>query len=104
MSDPCLLGLLNDLIDAGAQLGIGAAQSFFRWQSAIAALPRAASFLIWLEEASLRQFVSMAMQARQVQIIVARDLRHRLAGGEAAVDFRALEMLTCAAWSSHTRD
>ena len=38
----------------------------------------------------------MAMQARRVQIMVARDLRHRLAGGEAAVDLRALEMLACA--------
>ena len=33
--------------------------------------------------------------------MVARDLRHRLAGGKPAVDFRALEMLTSAAWSSH---
>ena len=27
--------------------------------------------------------------------MVARDLRHRLATGETAVDFRALEMLAC---------
>jgi hypothetical protein len=27
--------------------------------------------------------------------MVARNLRHRLAGGEAAVDLRALEMLAC---------
>jgi hypothetical protein len=44
------------------------------------------------------------MQARQIQIVVARDLRHRLTGGEAAVDLRMLEMLTCAARSRHTRD
>ncbi|MGA9499711.1 MAG: hypothetical protein WBV52_05715, partial [Pseudolabrys sp.] len=43
----------------------------------------------------------MAMQARRVHIMVARDLRHRLAGGEAAVDFRALEMLACATISTH---
>jgi len=33
------------------------------------------------------------MQARQIQIVVARDMRHRLATGEAAVDFCTLEML-----------
>ena len=32
----------------------------------------------------------MAMQARRVQFVVARDLRQRLAGGEAAVNIRAL--------------
>jgi hypothetical protein len=30
------------------------------------------------------------MQARRVEIIVARDMRRRLAGGEAAVDFGSL--------------
>ena len=45
----------------------------------------------------------MAMQARRVQIVVARDLRHRLASGEATVDFRALEMLARGANSAHTR-
>jgi hypothetical protein len=43
----------------------------------------------------------MAMQARRVQIMIARDLCHRLAGGEAAVDLRALEMLACATISTH---
>jgi len=37
------------------------------------------------------------MQTRHVQLIVARNLRRRLAGGEAAVDFVALEMLARAA-------
>ena len=35
----------------------------------------------------------MAMQARQKQIVAAREVGHRLATREAAVDFRALEML-----------
>jgi hypothetical protein len=35
----------------------------------------------------------MSMQARQVDLIVARDLRHRLAAGQAAVDFGALNAL-----------
>jgi hypothetical protein len=43
----------------------------------------------------------MAMQARRVQIVVARDLRHRLATGKATVDFRALEVLACATISTH---
>ena len=33
--------------------------------------------------------------------MVARDLRHRLAGGEAAVDLRALQMLTTRTLSTH---
>ncbi|MGB6588580.1 MAG: hypothetical protein WBE93_21775, partial [Pseudolabrys sp.] len=44
----------------------------------------------------------VAMQARHVQIIVARDLGDRLATREAAVDFRALEMLARGANSAHT--
>ena len=43
----------------------------------------------------------MPMQARQSQVIVARDLRHRLAGGKAAVDLRTLEMLTSRTLSTH---
>jgi hypothetical protein len=43
----------------------------------------------------------MPVQARQVQIIVMRNLRRRLAGSEAAVDLRALEMLACATISTH---
>ena len=42
----------------------------------------------------------MPMQTRGVQLIVARDLRRRLPGGEAAVDFRPLEMLACATGSA----
>jgi len=34
--------------------------------------------------------------------MVARDLRHRLAGGEPAIDLRALKMLACVA-CSHAR-
>ena len=37
----------------------------------------------------------MPMDARNRQVIVARDSRRRLAGGKAAVDFGALEMLAC---------
>ncbi|MGB2595046.1 MAG: hypothetical protein WBC87_09020 [Pseudolabrys sp.] len=33
--------------------------------------------------------------------MVARDLRHRLAGGEAAVDLRTLQMLTTRTLSTH---
>ena len=68
----------------------------------LAALPRAAVFLDLIGRAELEAVGPVPMQARQVQIIVARDLRHRLAGGKPTVDLRTLEMLTCAAWSSHT--
>jgi hypothetical protein len=45
----------------------------------------------------------MPMQTRQVQIIVARDLRRRFPGGEAAVDLGPLEMLARATRSRHAR-
>jgi hypothetical protein len=35
----------------------------------------------------------MPMQTRRVQIIVTRNLRRRLASGEAPIDFGPLEML-----------
>ncbi|MGC1573171.1 MAG: hypothetical protein WA750_13810, partial [Pseudolabrys sp.] len=44
----------------------------------------------------------VSMQARQVQIIVARDLRHRLATRDTAVDFGAFKMLARGANSAHT--
>jgi hypothetical protein len=43
----------------------------------------------------------MPMQTRRVQVMVTRNLRRRLAGGEASVDFRTLEMLACNARSTH---
>ena len=53
-----LLGLRDDLIDPGPQFEIGVAQCLLSMaDSATAALPRATSFMIWLEEASLRQLV-----------------------------------------------
>ena len=67
----------------------------------MAALPRAASFLISIGRTELEAIGLVPMQARQIQIMVARDLRHRLAGGEAAVDLRALQMLTTRTLSTH---
>ena len=43
----------------------------------------------------------MPMQARWIELVVARDLRRRFAGGEAAVDFGALEVLASLATSAH---
>ncbi len=37
----------------------------------------------------------MPVQARGIEAIVVRDLRRRFTRGEAAVDFRPLEMLAC---------
>ena len=56
----------------------------------MAALPRAAVFHDLIGRSELEAIGLVPMQARQVQIMVARDLRHRLAGGKAAVDLRAL--------------
>ena len=41
----------------------------------------------------------MAMQARQVKLIITRDIGRRLARSQAAVDFGALEMLARSARS-----
>src|SRR5262249_48511615 len=43
----------------------------------------------------------MAMQARRVQIIVARNLIARLTRSKPSVNFSALDMLACAAFSRH---
>ena len=67
----------------------------------MAALPRAAVFLDLIGRAELEAVRPVPMQARQVQIIVARDLRHRLAGGKPTVDLRTLEMLTARTLSTH---
>ena len=95
LSDPCLLGLLNNLIDAGAQLEVGAAEVLFRGQQCDCRTAARSLFLDLVGRGEFETIRPVPMQARQVQIIVARDLRHRLAGGKAAVDFRALEMLAC---------
>jgi hypothetical protein len=46
----------------------------------------------------------MPMQARSVQVMVARDHGRRLARGEAAVDLGPLEMLTCFTGSAYACD
>ena len=71
--------------------------------SASAAVPRAASLAMAFDELSLRQLVRCRYRTRCRQPIVWRDARQRLAAGEAAVDFGALEMLTGVA-SSHAPD
>ena len=96
-----MLSLLNNLIDAGTQLEVGAAQSFFRWQKFDCRAAARSLFLDLVGRRELETIGLMSMQARRVQIMVARDLRHRLAGGKPTVDFRALEMLTCATISTH---
>ena len=93
MSDPCCLGLFNDLIDAGAQLEIGAAEIFFRRQQCDCGTAAGRVFHDLIGRGELEAIGLMAMQARQVQIIVTRDLRHRLATRDTAVDFRALSVL-----------
>ena len=43
----------------------------------------------------------MALQARRVQMIVACNLIARLTRSKPSVNFSALDMLTCAAFSGH---
>jgi len=43
----------------------------------------------------------MALQARRVQIIIARNLITRLAPSKPSVNFSPLDMLTCTAFSCH---
>jgi hypothetical protein len=43
----------------------------------------------------------MPMQARRVQIIIARDLIARLTRGKPSVNFSTLYMLACVAFSRH---
>ena len=62
-----------------------------RQQRVRAALPRAASCLMALPGASLRQLTPMPVQARGAEFIVARQLRGRFPGGEAGGRFLAAE-------------
>ena len=96
-----LLGLLDNLIDAGAQFEVGAAQRLFRWQKFNCRTAARGLFLDLVGRGKFETIRPVPMQARRVEIIVARNLCHRLAASEAAVDFRALEMLTCATISTH---
>jgi hypothetical protein len=43
----------------------------------------------------------MAMQARRVQMIIARNLIARLTRSKPSVNFSTLDMLACAAFSRH---
>ena len=90
-----LLRLRHDLIDPGPQLEIGAAERLFRGQQRDG---RGAARRVFLDGVGRREpeaIGAMPMQTRHVQLVVTGDMRRRLAGGEAAVDFGALEMLAC---------
>ena len=82
-----LLSLLDNLIDAGAQLKVGAAQRFFRWQKFDCRTAAGSVFLDLVGRGELETISLMSMQAREVQIVVTRHLRHRLAGGKPTVNF-----------------
>ena len=82
-----MLGLLDNLIDAGTQLKVSATQILFRWQKFDCRAAAGSVFLDLVGRRELETISLMSMQARQVQIIVARDLRHRLAGCKATIDF-----------------
>ena len=77
-----------------------AAQRFFRWQKFNCRTAAGSVFLDLVGRGKFETIRPVPMQARRVEIIVARKC-HRLAASEAAVDFRALEMLTCATISTH---
>jgi hypothetical protein len=82
-----LLSLLDNLIDAGTQLKVSAAQSLFRWQKFDCRAAAGSVFLDLVGRRELETISLMSMQAREVQIVVTRHLRHRLAGGKPTVNF-----------------
>jgi hypothetical protein len=88
-----LLGLAGDLINPVAQLQIGAAQRLFGWQQR--QRRGAARRLLGdsIRRGELEAIGAVAIEARCRQPIVGGDARQRLAGGEAAGDFGALEMV-----------
>src|SRR6476661_1693116 len=83
------------------QLEIGTAQRLFRRQECQRRAAAGNIFLDLIGRSELETICLVSMQARQVDFIVARDLRDRPAGGEATVDFRASEMLARGARSAH---
>ena len=91
-----LLGLRYDLINPGPQVEIGAAECLFRWQQRDCGATARRVFHDGVGGAEFEAINPMPMQTRYVQLVVARDLRRRLPGGEAAVNLGPLEMLTCA--------
>ena len=98
-----LLGLSRDLINPVAQLEIGAAERLFRWQQRKGR--RAARRLLGdgVRRSELEAIGAVAVNARLCQPIGLRHPRDRLAGGEAAVDVRTIEMLACVT-SPHGRN
>ncbi|MGA7534616.1 MAG: hypothetical protein WBW27_22320, partial [Pseudolabrys sp.] len=67
-----------------------AAQCLFRWQKFDCGAAAGRRFHDLIGRSELEAIDLVSMQARQVQTMVARDLRHRLAGGKTTVDLRAL--------------
>jgi hypothetical protein len=103
MERTLLLRLLDDPVDARLQVGIGTAKRFFRRQQRDRGAAPRSLFLDVVRGAEFEAVGSVSVKARHGQIIVARKLRHWLAGGEAPVDLGMLEMLTCVTWS-HASD
>jgi hypothetical protein len=89
-----LLSLHHNLIDPFAQLEIGAAEQFLGRQQRRC---RAAAGGIFLDDVGGRELEAIRpvpVHARRMEAMVARNLRRRLTGGEAAVDLRSLQMLS----------
>ena len=88
-----MLGLLNDLVDAGAQSIVGGAEGLFRRQQRNCGSAAGRIFHNLVGRAEPEAICLVSMQTRQVQIIVTRNLGDRLATREATVDLRALNAL-----------
>jgi len=94
---PFVLRLRHDLIDAGLQVRISATQTFLRRQQGHCRTSPRRFLLNLIGRAKLDTILPVPTDTRPGQLIVARDMRRRLAGGKAAIDLGTLEMVTCVA-------
>ena len=94
------LRLCHDLIYPRPQVEIGPAEGLFRGQQGDSRTAPRRVFLDGARRTKPKAVGAMPVQTRDVQLVVTGNMRRRLARGEAAVDFRPLEMLTCRARSS----
>jgi hypothetical protein len=90
---PFPLRLVDDLIDALADGAIMTDRLLAGGQEGNRRSAARYPFLDFVGRAKFQAIDPVPMQTRQVDLVVARDLRRRLAGSKPAVDLGALQML-----------